>query len=152
MSQYSRPAGARATMRPRSGISLVEVVVACTLLAVTITALTGLAARMAAATRNVGVVEQRTATYFQEVNRIESMPYDSLSTGRYLVTDSVKSGNSYYAWTYSVGAETANTNPAGTSVYRDVTLTVTPHVPGGKAVTGIIRRSRAPSSNALNYP
>lgn len=138
--------------RIRAGISLIEVVVACTLLAVTLTALTGLAARMAARTRNVGTVEQRTATYFQEVNRVESMPYDSLSTGRFLVTDSVKSGNSYFVWTYSVGAETANTNPTGTSVYRDITLTVTPRVPGATAVTGIIRRSRAPSSNALNYP
>lgn len=138
--------------RVRAGISLIEVVVACTLLAVTLTALTGLAARMAATTRNVGVVEQRTATFFQEINRVESMPYDSLSTGRFLVTDSATSGNIYFVWTYSVGAETANTNPAGTSVYRDISLTVTPRAVGVKAVTGTIRRSRAPSSNALNFP
>jgi Tfp pilus assembly protein PilV len=138
--------------RPRSGISLIEVVVACTLLAVTLTALTGLAARMAARTRSIGVVEQRTATYFQEVNRVESMPYDSLSTGRYLVTDSVKSGNSYYVWAYAVGAEVYNANPTGTSMYRDITLTVTPRVTGANAVTGVIRRVRAPASNALNFP
>ena len=138
--------------RVRAGISLIEVVVACTLLAVTLTALTGLAARMAARTRNVGIVEQRTASYFQEVNRVESMPYDSLSTGRFLVTDSAKSGNIYYVWTYTIGAETANTNPAGTSVYRDITLTVTPQAVGVNPVTGIIRRSRAPASNALNFP
>ncbi|MEP6990355.1 MAG: hypothetical protein ABJA80_05430 [bacterium] len=140
----------RTTRRPRTGISLIEVVVACTLLAVTLTALTGLAARMAARTRNVGYVEQRTATYFEQVNRVESMPYDSLGTGRYLVTDSVKSGNSYYVWTYTVGAETANTNPAGTSVYRDITLTVTPRVTSTTAVTGTIRRARAPATNAFN--
>jgi Tfp pilus assembly protein PilV len=138
--------------RPRSGVSLIEVVVACTLLAVTLTALTGLAARMAARTRSIGVVEQRTATYFQEVNRVESMPYDSLSTGRYLVTDSVKSGNSYYVWAYAVGAEVYNSNPTGTSMYRDITLTVTPRVTGANPVTGIIRRVRAPASNALNFP
>ena len=136
--------------RSRAGISLIEVVVACTLLAVTLTALTGLSARMAARTRNVGVVEQRTATYFQEVNRVESMPYDSLSTGRFLVTDSTLSGNIYYVWTYTVGAETTNTAPAGTSVYRDITLTVTPRVTGGTAVTGVIRRARAPSANSFN--
>ena len=90
-----RNSGPSATRtRQRRGISLIEVVVACTLLAVTLTALTGVAARMAARTRNVGVVEQRTATYFQEVNRVESMPYDSLSTGQFLVTDSVLSNNS----------------------------------------------------------
>ncbi len=142
-----RPA---APLRQRRGISLIEVVVACTLLAVTLTALTGLAARMAARTRNVGVVEQRTATYFQEINRVESMPYDSLSTGRYLVTDSVLSGNSYFVWSYGVGAETANTAPAGTSVYRDITLTVTPRVIGGTPVSSVIRRARAPSANAFN--
>lgn len=150
MTQHSRPRGARRQARTRSGISLIEVVVACTLLAVTLTALTGLAARMAARTRNVGPVEQRTATYFQEVNRVESMPYDSLSTGRFLVTDSVKSGNSYYVWTYTVGAETYNANPTGTSRYRDITLTVTPRVIGVSAVTGVIRRARAPSSNSFN--
>lgn len=123
---------------------------ACTLLAVTLTALTGIAARMAARTRNVGVVEQRTATYFQEVNRVESMPYDSLSNGRFLVSDSVLANNSYYVWSYDIGAETANTAPAGTSVYRDITLTVTPRVIGGKPVSGVIRRARAPSANAFN--
>lgn len=152
MMRRHRHRGTRHLARARSGISLIEVVVACTLLAVTLTALTGLAARMAARTRNVGVVEQRTATYFQEVNRVESMPYDSLSTGRFLVTDSVKSGNSYYAWTYTVGAETANTNPTSTSVYRDITLTVTPRVTGATAVTGVIRRAKPPTFNALNYP
>lgn len=136
--------------RSRSGISLIEVVVACTLLAITLTALTGVAARMAARTRNIGVVEQRTATYFQEINRVESMPYDSLSTGRYLVSDSTKSGNIYYVWSYTVGAETNNTAPAGTSAYRDITLTVTPRTTGGTAVSGVIRRARAPSANVLN--
>ena len=136
--------------RTRAGISLIEVVVACTLLAVTLTALTGLAARMAARTRNVAIVEQRTATYFQEINRVESMPYDSLSTTRYLVTDSVKSANSYFVWTYTVGAETPNINPTSTSVYRDITLTVTPRVTGVSAVTGVIRRVKAPGVTSLN--
>lgn len=136
--------------RVRAGISLIEVIVAVTLLAVTLTALTGLAARMAARTRNVGTVEQRTATYFQEINRVESMPYDSLSTTRYLVTDSVKSGNSYFVWTYTIGAETPNANPTATSVYRDITLTVTPRVTGVSEVTGVIRRTKPPGVNSLN--
>lgn len=138
--------------RRRSGVSLIEVVVACTLLAVTLTALTGLSARMAARTRNVGVVEQRTATYFQEVNRVESMPYDSLSNGRALVTDSVKSGNIWYVWTYTVGTQTFNTNPTSTSSYRDITLTVTPRTTGATAVTGVIRRAKPATYNAFNTP
>jgi Tfp pilus assembly protein PilV len=141
--------------RRRSGISLIEVVVACTLLAVTLTALTGLSARMAARTRNVGVIEQRTATYFQEVNRVESMPYDSIghaAVGAYLVTDSVKSGNIWYVWSYTIGAQTFNTNPSSTSSYRDVTLTVTPRVVGGTPVTGVIRRAKPATYNSFNLP
>jgi len=138
--------------RRRSGISLIEVVVACTLLAVTLTALTGLSARMAARTRNVGVIEQRTATYFQEVNRVESMPYDSLSTGRFLVTDSVKSGNIWYVWAFDVGAQTFNVNPSSTSSYRDITLTVTPRAVGATQVTGVIRRAKPATFNSLNTP
>lgn len=143
-------AALRGGVKTRRGISLIEVVVACTLLAVTLTALTGVAATMAARMRSVGVVEQRTATYFQEVNRVESMPYDTLSTGRFLVPDSVLSGNSYFVWSYTVGAETNNTSPVGPSVYRDITLTVTPRVIGGTPVSGVIRRARAPSVNSFN--
>ena len=151
MTLHRRPCGPRSPSRARPGISLIEVVVACTLLAVTLTALTGLAARMAARTRNVGVVEQRTATYFQEVNRVESMPYGNLGNG-YLVTDSVKSGNTYFVWTYTVGAQTLNANTSSQSYYRDITLTVTPRVTGGTPVTGVIRRTSSPSFNSFNYP
>lgn len=152
MITLSRTRGPHPRGRRRSGISLIEVVVACTLLAVTLTALTGLAARMAARTRNVGVIEQRTATYFQEVNRVESMPFDSLANGRFLVTDSVKSGNTWYVWDYTVGAQTFNINPTSTSSYRDITLTVTPRVIGGTPVTGVIRRAKPATINAFNLP
>jgi Tfp pilus assembly protein PilV len=142
--------------RRRSGISLIEVVVACTLLAVTLTALTGLSARMAARTRNVGVIEQRTATYFQEVNRIESMPYDSIDNAapraRYLVTDSVQSGNIWYVWSYAVGAMTYNSNPTSTSSYHDITLTVTPRTTGATPITGVIRRAKPGTVNSFNLP
>ena len=72
--------------RGRSGMSLIEIVVACTLLAVTLTAMTGLATKMAARQRNVAYTEQRVATLYQEVNRVQSLMYDSLS--KYLTTDS----------------------------------------------------------------
>ena len=148
----TRPGGysrIRRAPRARLGISLIEVVVACTLLAVTLTALTGVAARLAARTRNVAAIEQRTATYFQEVNRVESIPWDSLPAAAWLVTDSVKSGNSYFVWTYSVGAQTTNSNPTSSTYYRDITLTVTPRVSGVAAVTGVIRRAPTPTLNPL---
>lgn len=134
--------------RPRSGMSLIEVVVACTLLALALGSMTGLAAKMAQRTRNVAYLEQRTATYYQEVNRVESMMYDSLST--YLVRDSVKSGANWYVWSYVVDPD--STSATGVSTYRKVTLTVTPRIIGVAAQTGVIRRARPAINNPLNYP
>ena len=90
----------RRTPRVRAGVSLIEVVVACTLLALTFTSLTALTVRLAARNRTNAYGEQRTATFFEQVNRVESMPYDSLAT--YLVTDSAKYGQGYYVWSYTV--------------------------------------------------
>lgn len=139
---------APAAPRRRSGISLIEIVVACTLLALALTGLTGLSTKMAARQRGIAYLEQRTATYYQEVNRVESMMYDSLST--YLVKDSVKSGANYYVWTYTVDPE--STSATGTSKYRKITLTVTPRVVGQASQTGTIRRAKPPTYNALNTP
>ena len=83
-------------------MSLIEVVVACTLLALTFTSLTALTARMAARNRSNAYAEQRTATFFEQVNRVESMPYDSLAN--YLTTDSAKYGQGYYVWTLHGGS------------------------------------------------
>ena len=92
----------RRTRRARAGVSLIEVVVACTLLALTFTSLTALTARMAARNRSNAYAEQRTATLFEQVNRVESMTYDSLAN--YLTTDSTRYGQGYYVWTYTVDA------------------------------------------------
>jgi len=136
------------TPRRRSGVSLIEVVVACTLLAMTLTALTGLAQKAAARSRNVAYTEQRVATLYAEVNRVQSMPYDSLT--KYLVTDSVKSGNNYYVWSYVVDPD--STSATGVSTYKKIKLTVTPRITGVSAQTAVVRRSRPPTYNPLNYP
>jgi len=136
-------------LRARSGMTLIEVIVACTLLAITFTGLTAVAIKMGARTRSNAIIEQRTAVFFQEVNRLESMPYDSLTNARFLQTDSVKSGKGYYVWTYSVGSEQYS-NKSGVLPYRDVTLTVTPRLAPTAIQTGTIRRSRSPFSSAIN--
>jgi Tfp pilus assembly protein PilV len=133
----------------RAGMTLIEVVVACSLLAITLTGLTGVAIRMGQRTRANAIVEQRSAIYLQEVNRLESLPYDSLTNSRFLQTDSVKSGQGYYVWSYSVGAQ-QNANMSNVMPYRDVTLTVTPRLDPTQALSGTIRRSKAPFSSALN--
>jgi Tfp pilus assembly protein PilV len=134
------------TSRTRAGVSLIEIVVACTLLAMALTALTGLSARMAARTRGVAYQEQKQATVYQEVNRAESMLYDSLST--YLVKDSVKSGANWYVWTYVIDPD--STSATGTSKYKKITLTVTPRITGQSSQVVTIRRAKPPTYNALN--
>ena len=134
--------------RPRAGVSLTEVVVACTLLALTITSLTGLSVKLAARTRKNGVYEQRTATFFQEVNRVESMPYDSLS--KYLTTDSIKSGPGYYIWSYAIDPESVSTS--GQSRYRKIKVTITPSLDPTATQVATIRRAKPPYMNPFNTP
>ena len=94
--------------RSRAGMTLIEVIVACSLLAITFTSLTALSVKLAARQRSNAYVEQRTATFFEQVNRVESMPYDSLT--KYLITDSVKVGQGYYVWQYTVDPESLSTS------------------------------------------
>jgi Tfp pilus assembly protein PilV len=134
--------------RTRAGVSLIEVVVACTLLALTLTSLTGLSVKMAARNRKNGYTEQRTATLFQEVNRVESMSYDSLSS--MLTTDSIKTGPGYYVWSYTVDPESVSTS--GKSRYRKIKVTITPRLDPSATQTATIRRAKPAYINPLNTP
>ena len=134
--------------RRRSGISLIEIVVACTLLAMALTALTGLATKQAQRVRTVAYTEQRVATLYAEVNRVQSMMYDSLT--KYLTTDSVQTGNVWYVWSYVVDPD--STSGTGVSKYKKIRLTVTPRASGVNAQTTVIRRNKPPTFNPLNTP
>lgn len=137
----------RARMRrPRAGMTLIEVIVACSLLALTFTSLTALSVKLAARNRSNAYVEQRTATFFEQVNRVESMPYDSLT--KYLTKDSVKVGQGYYVWSYTVDAESSSTS--GRQKYRKITVTVTPRLDPTGNQTQTIRRYKSPYANPLN--
>ena len=135
----------RARSRRRSGMTLIEVIVACSLLALTFTSLTALSVKLAARNRSNAYVEQRTATFFEQINRVESMPYDSLT--KYLVTDSVKTGEGYYVWNYTIDAESLSTS--GRQRYRKITLTVTPRLEPASKQVQTIRRFKSPFSNPL---
>jgi Tfp pilus assembly protein PilV len=132
--------------RPRGGMTLIEVIVACSLLAITFTSLTAISVKLASRNRANAYAEQRTATFFEQVNRVESMPYDSLSF--YLVQDSTKVGQGYYVWTYTVDAESLSVSKRAR--YRKITLTVTPRLDPTRTQKTIIRRSKAPYQNPLN--
>lgn len=131
--------------RPRAGMSLIEVIVACSLLALTFTSLTAVSVKLAARNRSNAYIEQRTATFFEQVNRVESMPYDSLS--KYLVKDSVKIGQGYYVWEYTVDPESLSTS--GRQRYRKIALVVTPRLEATAKQTQTIRRFKSPYANPL---
>lgn len=132
--------------RPRAGMTLIEVIVACSLLAITFTSLTAISVKLAARNRSNGYAEQRTATFFEQVNRVESMPYDSLPF--YLVKDSTQVGQGYYVWSYTVDAESLSVS--GRARYRKITLTVTPRLDPTATQTTTIRRSKSPYQNPLS--
>ncbi|MFL5618968.1 MAG: prepilin-type N-terminal cleavage/methylation domain-containing protein [Gemmatimonadaceae bacterium] len=131
--------------RPRSGMTLIEVVVACTLLAVTLTSFTALSLKMATRNRRNMYLEQRTATLLQEVNRVESMPYDSLAT--YLRTDSTKVGNGYYVWEYTIDPDSVSTS--GKSRYKKITIKITPRLDPTYTQSSTVRRAKPPYVNPL---
>jgi hypothetical protein len=132
--------------RARAGVSLIEVVVACSLLALTFTSLTAITARMAQRNRSNAYAEQRTATFFEQVNRVESMQYDSLAF--YLKSDSAVYGGGRYVWSYTVDPESLSLS--GRARYTKIKLTVTPRLDPTKTQTTIIRRAKSPFSNPLN--
>jgi type II secretory pathway pseudopilin PulG len=70
-----RPAAWR---RARRGISLVEIVVAMTLLAIVLTTLAVLSAKTAARSRALDLASARTFVLMQQSNRFSVLPYDSI--------------------------------------------------------------------------
>jgi prepilin-type N-terminal cleavage/methylation domain-containing protein len=133
------------TRRPRRGMTLIEVIVACSLLAITFTSLTALSVKLAKRNRSNAYVEQRTATFFEQINRAESMPYDSLTT--YLTTDSTRIGQGYYVWSYAIDPDSLSTS--GRQRYKKITLTITPRLDPTATQVQTIRRYKAPFSNPL---
>ena len=113
---------------------------------VTFTSLTAISVRLAARNRSNAYAEQRTATFFEQVNRAESMPYDSLA--KYLTNDSVKVGPGYFVWNYTIDAESLSTS--GRQRYRKITLSVLPRLDPTSRQVQTIRRYKAPFSNPLS--
>ena len=73
-----RPAAA-AAHRPRKGVSIIEIVIAMTLLALVIGSLGLLSARTAAKARALDMLSARTFVLMQQSNRFSVLPYDSIA-------------------------------------------------------------------------
>lgn len=87
------PLAPRQAPRPRDGVSLIEIMVAMTLLVVVLGALSVLTTRTVKRSRDLDVGSARTFVLMQQSNRFSSLPYDSIpsyaprvdtvTTGRY---------------------------------------------------------------------
>jgi prepilin-type N-terminal cleavage/methylation domain-containing protein len=79
-SRLIRPAhaGAPRAPRPRRGLSMIEILVAMTLLSVVLGALSVLTTRTVKRSRDLDVGSARTFVLMQQTNRFSSLAYDSL--------------------------------------------------------------------------
>jgi prepilin-type N-terminal cleavage/methylation domain-containing protein len=87
------PRAPQAALRTRDGVSLIEIIVAMTLLVVVLGALSVLTTRTVKRSRDLDVGSARTFVLMQQTNRFASLPYDSIpsyaprvdtvTTGRY---------------------------------------------------------------------
>jgi prepilin-type N-terminal cleavage/methylation domain-containing protein len=128
------------TSKARKGFVLVEVIVAMVLLAV---AVTSLAAMMYSVSQN-GMKATgnayRNGVLMQEVNRLEGLPYDSVTVGSSYVT---VSGGSYpHTRTITVAQPVAN-------VVKTVQVIITPLQANYKPDTVSFTRTKARSSRVL---
>lgn len=72
------PPAPRQALRPRDGVSLIEIMVAMTLLVVVLGALSVLTTRTVKRSRDLDVGSARTFVLMQQSNRFSSLPYDSI--------------------------------------------------------------------------
>jgi len=125
----------------QSGFSLIEIVVALTILAVGLLGLAGLTARSANRASNVANVTVVSHTVVQQVNRLGVLPYDSLALG---TTCKAINANGF-AYTRCVRVDSLQQS------VKQITLTITPTNTAIKPVTEVFTRSKTPTANPLNH-
>ena len=128
-----------ATIGPRKGFALVEVIVAMVLLAVTVSALAPLMYSVSRSTMKVTGNVYRNGVVMQEVNRLIALPYDSLPVG----TSSYSESTGAYAHTRVVTIS----EPA--AKLKLVTIVVTPVNLTYKPDTVAFNRTKARTSKYL---
>jgi hypothetical protein len=91
--------------RPRSGVSLIEIIVAMTLLVTVLGSLSVLTTRTVKRSRDLDIGSARTFVLMQQSNRFSSLPYDSIPSYAPRI-DTLTSGRYRYErrLTYTQGA------------------------------------------------
>jgi prepilin-type N-terminal cleavage/methylation domain-containing protein len=124
----------------RRGVSLVEVVVALTILAVGLLGLAGLTARASRHASTVGNTSLLSNTVIQQVNRLSVLPYDSLALGTTCKDMSVNG----FDYERCVRVDSLQQR------LKQITLTITPDNSAIRPVTEVFQRSKPPTTNVMN--
>jgi prepilin-type N-terminal cleavage/methylation domain-containing protein len=133
-------AAATATSKARKGFVLVEVIVAMVLLAVAVTSLAAMMYSVSQSGQKATGNAYRNGVLMQEVNRLEGIPYDSVTVG----TSSASVSTGVYAHTRTITISEPVAN-----VIKSVTIVITPVNSLYKPDTASFTRTKARSSRVL---
>lgn len=128
----------------RRGMSLVEVMVAMTMLAVVLSTLAYLAGQASLRARKAATGTYRSALANELASRFSSMPYDSVPL--YLRTDTISAGGTSYI------RRVALADVQGSIVTKQVRITVVPRSSPSDSVVALVYRARPSLENVLNTP
>jgi len=138
-----REAGARKRgPRNREGVSLVELVVAITLLGVVLASVAGLSVESAQRAEMLSGQSRRQAAVAEEINRLTALPFTQLTTG----TNCRNYNDPGFQHTRCVTVTFINT------MNRRIQVIVTPSQPGLLPDTVTFVRADPPTLNPLNTP
>jgi Tfp pilus assembly protein PilV len=127
-------------IQPREGVSLVEVLIAITLMTIVLTALSGLSFQAARQTTQLAGDGYRQGVLIQESNRVTATPFANLPA---LTGCTTQAGG-----TFPHTRCTTVTNLSTTR--RRVRIIVTPAQPGVRPDTAVIDRTNPPTVNPLS--
>lgn len=126
--------------KARKGFVLVEVIVAMVLLAVAVTSLAAMMYSVSQSGQKATGNAYRNGVLMQEVNRLEGIPYDSVTVGT--TSASVSTGVYAHTRTITISEPVAN-------VIKSVTIVITPVNSLYKPDTASFTRTKARSSRVL---
>jgi prepilin-type N-terminal cleavage/methylation domain-containing protein len=124
----------------REGFTLVEIVVAMTILSVVMVTLAGLTFQTARRSISAQGNDQRQAVVMQQLNQMAAVPYDSLGAGSYTGCTTITAS---FGYTRCLTMTQVNTN------LRRMTIIITPTQPLWRADTVRVERKKPPV-NPLN--
>jgi hypothetical protein len=139
---HSRVATARTLRRGRAGVSLIEIIVAMTLLAGVLGALGLISTRTAGRARSLDLGSARTFALIQQANRFAVLPYDSIPSYAPRV-DTVIAGR------FSYVRRVSYTPGATGSEYKTVTVLLLPLPDTTRRDSMVFVRAKTYSSSPL---